>query len=388
MINIKKERLTALLGYLAMVLFSVLFIFIGNKVAVGEQKFFARDDGTEILAAKVDKVISREEDRQDMGSVERVTVTIDFEATVIRGEHKGMQLQAQQINDSFMAVGYKEVEAGDKLLLYGYDDGQETHWLMHEYLRSDALIILAAVFIVLLLIYGRKKGFHSVLALGFTCLSIFLVFIPAILSGKNIYAASFILMAFITVMTLTLVNGFNRKSLSAGIGLFGGLAAAAVVFGLADIFLKLSGYVSEESIYLAYVNPANPIDLKAILFAGILLGALGAVMDVAVSIAASLQEVHDSAENPTFASLMRSGLNIGQDMLGTMMNTLVLAYIGSSLSLVLILIVYSNSLLELFNKEMIVVEVLQSLAGSVGLLAAIPLTTLVSSYIYIHKRKS
>ncbi len=388
MANINKERLTALAGYFAMVLFSVLFIVVGNKIAVGDQQFFARDDGTEILAAKVDKVLNRQEDRQDMGGTERVTVTIDFDATVIRGEHKGMQIKAQQINDSFMAVGYKEVEAGDKLLLYGYTGGAEPLWLMHEYIRSDALIVLAAVFIVLLLIYGRKKGFHSVLALGFTCLSIFVVFIPAILSGKNIYVCSFILMAFITVMTLTLVNGFNRKSLSAGIGLFGGLTAAGLVFWLTDIFLKLSGYVSEESIYLAYVNPDNPIDLKAILFAGILLGALGAVMDVAVSIAASLQEVHDSSEHPTFAALMKSGLNIGQDMLGTMMNTLVLAYIGSSLSLVLILIVYSNSLLELFNKEMIVVEVLQSLAGSVGLLAAIPLTTLVSSYIYINKPKA
>ncbi|MDR1192551.1 MAG: YibE/F family protein, partial [Peptococcaceae bacterium] len=141
----------------------------------------------------------------------------------------------------------------------------------------------------------------------------------------------------------------------------------------------------DETIYLVYLNLENPLNLKAVLFAGILIGALGAMLDTAVSIASALMEVYETAERPSFCVLLRSGLNIGGDTMGTMTSTLILAYMGGSLSLVLILIVYSNSLLELFNREMIVVEILQSLAGSMGLLAATPLTALAAAYIYTRR---
>ena len=379
-----KEQIT----FLIVTFFAVLFLFVGNRIASTNSAFSPFIHQALILPARVETLQNREVEELPMGNAVRITITLDFQAVILRGERKGELVSAQQVNDSFLAVGYKEVEPGDKVLLYHLGFGEENQWLMHEYIRSDTLLWLGVLFMAGLVLFGRRKGFHSVLALSFTCLAIFVVFIPAILGKRNIYGATVVLILYIAAVNLLLINGANTKSLAAGVGLLGGLFAAGAVFKVMDVLLKLTGYINEESVYLIYLRPDNPIDLKAILFAGIILGALGATLDVAVSIASALQEVRDSSTSPTFGSLMQSGFHIGQDVLGTMTNTLVLAYIGSSLSLVLILIAYSDSLLELLNKEMIVVEILQSLAGSIGLLTAIPLTTAFSAYLYTRKGRA
>ena len=124
------------------------------------------------------------------------------------------------------------------------------------------------------------------------------------------------------------------------------------------------------------------LDLRAIIFGAIVVGAIGAIMDVAVDISSALNEVASKIEKPTFSELYSSGMNIGRDVLGTMANTLVLAYIGSSLSVVILLVAYNNSLFYIFNREMIVVEVLQAMVGSFGILATIPFTSVASAFLY------
>jgi uncharacterized membrane protein len=136
-----------------------------------------------------------------------------------------------------------------------------------------------------------------------------------------------------------------------------------------DRTLALTGVLSEESVYLTYLPMETPIDLKAIIFAAIVIGAIGAIMDVAMSISSALWEIAGTSESASFETLFRSGINIGRDVMGTMANTLILAYIGSSLSVVLLISVYSSSLLYLLNREMIVVEILQALVGSFGISA-------------------
>ena len=133
---------------------------------------------------------------------------------------------------------------------------------------------------------------------------------------------------------------------------------------------------------MTYISTGTPIDLKAIIFAAILIGALGAIMDVSMSISSSLWEVKEKSGATSFNTLFRSGMNIGRDVMGTMANTLILAYIGSSLSIVLLLSAYSTSLIYLLNREMIVVEILQALVGSFGILFAMPLTSFICAIIY------
>jgi uncharacterized membrane protein len=166
-----------------------------------------------------------------------------------------------------------------------------------------------------------------------------------------------------------------------------GVFVSGILTTSMDKLLKLTGLVNEESMYLTRINPKHPIDLKAIIFAAILIGAIGAIMDVSMSIAASLAELQEKLEYTPFSLLVKSGISIGKDIMGTMANTLILAYIGSSLSVVLLLVSYNSSLLELLNKEMIVVEILQALIGSIGILFTMPLTSVVCAYLYTDRIK-
>jgi uncharacterized membrane protein len=156
-----------------------------------------------------------------------------------------------------------------------------------------------------------------------------------------------------------------------------------IITVIMDKVLFLTGIVDENSRYLANLPLETSIDLRAIVFSGIIIGAMGAIMDVSMSISSSLWELKEKAGNITFEALFRSGLTIGRDIMGSMANTLILAYIGTSLSVVLILSVYSDSLVTLFNMEMITLEILQALAGSFGILLAMPLTAFFCATIYL-----
>ena len=187
---------------------------------------------------------------------------------------------------------------------------------------------------------------------------------------------------YIIGITLALVSGFSRKSLASALGCSGGVLVAGLMTFLCSHTMKLTGFLDDDSLYVYLMNPDQPIDLKAIIFAANIIGALGATMDVAMSLSSSLHELSEQASNISFTEMFRSGIRIGQDIMGTMANTLVLAYIGSSLSTVLLFVSYQASLLQLLNRELIIVELLQALSGSIGILFTIPISSFVSSVLY------
>ncbi len=389
--HIKKQKLLNTIVYISTIIFSVLFIIIGNHVATSGE-WFTNDQENYLPAsvrARVTEVIDRSESSYSMDGVTEVnSVNIEFKAEVLSGEDKGETYTAIQTNDSFMANSAKEVEAGDKIVLY-YDESSTTdmHWTFGEYIRTDALLVLGILFFFFLILFGRKKGINTVIALTFTVLAVFIVFIPSILSGYNIYFWSSLIAVFLIVMTLLIVNGPDRKTFVSAIGCVSGVLLAAILTVVMDKILRLTGLMDENTVYLTFLPTESPINLKAIIFAAIILGALGAIMDVAMSLASSLYELRCKAGTPSFRMLMHSGMEIGKDMMGTMSNTLVLAYIGSSLSVVLLLIAYNNNLIELLNKEMIVVEILQTLIGSMAILFTIPFTSLIASFVYMIPNK-
>ena len=243
-------------------------------------------------------------------------------------------------------------------------------------------------FFFFLLLFGRKKGVNTIVSLVFTCLAIFAVFVPSILSGYNIYLSSAITCLFIIVMTLLIVVGATKKGLCAAVGCAGGIAVTAVLTTVMSKALQLTGLVDEQSLYITMLDNVQ-IDLKALLFGAIIVGAVGAVMDVSMSLSSSLLEVSEQmGEKKSFKKLFRSGMTIGRDIMGTMANTLILAYIGSSLSVVILLVASETSLMSLFNREMIVEEVMQALTGSFGILFTIPLTSLFAAFLYSRKAKA
>lgn len=374
--------------YYATVALAILYIFAGNRIATENLRSYDGANHKEYIKAAVTEIIDRTSAEQQIGGVQYPAgVNIRFNAKILSGVDKGITITALQNHDPLSPMQIREVEVGDKILLEKTPYEESTiEWILVEYLRSDAVFILGIVFAILLLLFGRMKGFNTILSLVFTCLAIFLVFIPSVLSGLDIYFWSALTCGFIVVVTLILVNGANSKSLAAGIGCAGGVLVASGITMIMDSIIKLTGLIDDESVYLFLLNEDKPIDLKAVVFGAILIGAIGAIMDVSMDIAASLSEVAYKAGNPGLPLLFKSGITIGRDIVGTMASTLILAYIGSSLTIVLLISAYNDSLIYILNREMIITEILQALVGSFGILFAIPFTSLMCGLMY-SKRK-
>ena len=374
----KPENRTGLLPYLGILVSAVLFLYFGNMIASDGLTIFDRDnEHMNHFEARVTQILDVVESDMEWSS----STTILFEARITRGQYRNQTVTANQSLGGFIADVEREIEVGDRVILI-YISGD---WHFMDYVRINGMLILAGVFVVLLLIFGRSKGLSAILSLGFTCTMIFIVFIPAILNGKNIYLAAIITCVYAIVVTILLLNGINKKSLAAVIGCLCGVIAAGLLTFFMTGALRLTGFTDSDSIHLLHLPTEAAIDLTAIIFAGILIGAVGAVMDVAVSISSALWEFKTQAPNLKAVDMFESGINIGKDIMGSMANTLVLAYIGSSLTTILLLIVFSGSFMELLNREMVIVEILQAVVGSMGILLTMPLTALFCALLFAQK---
>jgi uncharacterized membrane protein len=369
--------------YLCTVIVSILLVFIGYKISA--KGFSNVKDRSQLPPAygKVLKVIDKSEPDEGLYNFANIkSYRVTFEAKITNGTQKGKTINATQSVNNTVKVSVRDVRKGDYITLTETPAG----WYFTGYIRTYKLLILGLLFVVSVLLFGGKKGLNTVLSLGLTCAAVFLVFIPSILTGKNVYVMAIIVCLYTTVMTLSLVVGYNVKSLTAAIGCMSGVLVTGIISFIMDKTLFFTGIIDEHTRHLGSASFYAPINLKGIIFAGIIIGAMGAIMDVAMSMSSALWEVKEKAEKITFKELFRSGLNIGRDVMGTMANTLVLAYISSSLSIVIMLSIYSPSISNLFNSEMIAVEVLQALAGSFGILSAMPLTAFFCSTIYMKNK--
>ena len=367
----KKKRIIV---YVSTIVLSIIYLFTAYKIAIGDGVFGDKEDIVTVRA-KVLRITDEKETVSDEESGGKISMQyVFFEAKAVSGEVRGKTLYAVQERDLLYGLPQPTVEVGDKVILvYEPNDDGTADYYLSDFSRITPLVMLCAFFFLLILIFGRKKGLDTIISLVFTCLAVFINLIPAILNGQNIYAWSIITCVYITVMTLMLIEGLNVKCFAAG----GVLVAGALELILRDQ-IKMTGVLDSEWLYLYNLNPENPIDLKAIIFAMIIVGAVGAVMDVAMSIASSLCEINEKSPDLPARELLKSGLTIGRDIMGTMANTLVLAYIGSALCCMLLMVTYSSNVGQILNREQIAVEILQALAGSIGILAALPLTALTS----------
>lgn len=317
---------------------------------------------------------------------ESSTETVTFTAQALNTDLRGKTLTVTQEIDKSYAFAPRQVKQNDRILVESYTENGVTSYYFGDYIRISPLIWLGAVFCVLVVVFSRVQGLKTLVSLALTCMAVFTVLIPSVLYGKNIYLWSILTCLYITVMTLMIIGGANRKTLCAGIGCLSGVACAGITTLVTGIFLNMTGMLEEESVYLLQLYPDNPIDLRAIIFAMIIVGALGAVMDVAMSISSSLYELRLKSPSIKPHDLMKSGFTIGRDMMGTMANTLVLAYIGSSLTCVLLLVSYNANLQQVINKEVIIADILQALAGSMGMLLTLPLTSAVCAAAYYNRK--
>ena len=191
-----------------------------------------------------------------------------------------------------------------------------------------------------------------------------------------------ILMAVLSItVTLLLVSGVNRKTITAILGTVSGVVIAGIIAYLFGELSNLSGITMSDSESLMYIAEDTGLKIKGLMFTGILVGSLGAVMDVAMSISSSIFEINNVNNKVSFKELLKRAMNIGKDIIGTMTNTLILAFAGGSLSI--LILIYSSSMPynKLINLDVLGIEVVQGLAGSIGIVLAVPITALIGCYL-------
>lgn len=383
----KNEKRQQALIYLITVLVSVVFIFLGNLICRpdifnGEEEIYYR--------ARVTAITGTEEDTfsLDGGDTMVSNKRITFDAKVLSGPYKGDTVEVAQDVDDMYAYQPRDVREGDKVLIsrpnYELEEG-DAEWIFIEHNRVGTIIWLVAGFLLLIALIGRTKGISTIISLIFTVLAVFLVYIPSILKGFNVYVMTVIVSVFTIFMSLIVINGWNKKTLCAIFGNCMGIAVSGILAVIVSRALELTGMIDEDYIMLTMFD--SPIDLRALVWGGVVIGALGAIMDVAMSIASAMNELNDEMRDKTFGRMLRSGMNIGRDAIGTMTNTLILAYIGGALATVLLLVAYNKNIYFLFNMEMIMAEILSAIVGSIGILAAVPATALFSAYIFNRDKK-
>ncbi|WP_202710761.1 YibE/F family protein [Sporosalibacterium faouarense] len=254
-----------------------------------------------------------------------------------------------------------------------------------DFVRDTYLYIILALFAILLIVIGKMKGLKSLITLSVTAFVVLKVMLPLFLKGYNPIWVTVLSAFFITVITFVIIGGLNIKSISAIIGTLGGVLIAGTLAYVIGKTARLTGLSSEEAHMLMFIPQNIDFNFQGLLFAGIIIGALGAVMDVAMSVASSMFEIREINPDISPTELMKSGMNVGKDIMGTMSNTLILAYTGSSIPLILVFMAYEASLVKILNLDLMATEIIRSIVGSIGLIITIPITSLATGLILKYK---
>ena len=260
------QGMRPLLLYILTVVASVFLLVAGNRLAASGLSLFGSGSGQETVRASVVDIAQREAEVYTIeGGTVLENIQITFNAEILGGKTAGSRVSALQSVDSISYGASREVKPGDRILLIR-DVGEDEPWYFMEFNRSDGLIVLGVLFMLALLLFGRRKGVNTLLSLLLTCAAIFLVFVPAILSGRNIYIWSVLVSVYTVASTLLLVNGYNKKSLAAVAGCLGGLTLTGIISLIMDRALVLTGIIDDHSVFLTFLPTETHIKLRGIKF--------------------------------------------------------------------------------------------------------------------------
>ena len=317
--------------------------------------------------------------QEDGARVGQQTVVVEMTS----GEKKGQNLvttsSAGYLFGAACTVGMRVIVlqsvAGDTVVtsIYSMD-------------RTAVVLGFAVLYILALCLVGGKQGVKGAMGLIFTFASILFIYLPLVYLGYSPFWVSVLICALTTAVTMYFIGGATRKTLCATAGTLAGVIIAGVT---ATIFSRMSGItgwnVSDiESLMTLYQT--DGIQVGGLLFSGLLISALGAVMDVAMSISSAMQELCDQRPDITRLELMKAGMRVGRDMMGTDSNTMILAFAGTSLSMLVLDYAYDLPFLQIINSNNIGIAVMQGLSGSFGIVLSVPATVLLAAWIYTWER--
>ena len=299
------------------------------------------------------------------------------------GEHKGETYDATSSEGNlFGAV----CQAGDKVIVNISISGDTSTVSVYSKDRIMQVCVFVGIFLLLICIIGGVNGVKSVIGLVFTVISIVYIFLPLIYLGVSPFGAAVFVVVITTIVTMYLIGGVSVKTVASVLGTTAGVIIAGLAAWLFGAAADIDGYNVSNIETLVYVGQNTNIQIGGLLFAGILIAALGAVMDVAMSVSSAICEINDKTGSLTWLELFKSGLHVGRDMMGTMSNTLILAFVGGSLSTLVIDYAYNLPFIQLINSYNIGIEIMQGVAGSIGVILTVPFVALITSILLVYQR--
>lgn len=312
------------------------------------------------------------------GSTESAILTVD----ITSGPDRGRTVTIDQNLE-----GLPPIEAGDAVRLFpaGGADGGATSWYVGDFQRGGALWLLVAVFVVVVLLVSRWHGLRSLLGLGLSLLVITRFVVPAILAGRDPALVALVGAVAVMLVTLYLAHGLNEQTTSAVVGT---AIALGVTILLGLWFIEraaLTGYASEEATFARFA--VEGLDLRGLVLAGLIIGALGVLDDVTVSQASTVFTLHDTDPSQTVRQVARSAMRVGRDHIASTINTLFLAYAGASLALLVLFSTGGQPVSEILTSEVVAEELVKTLVGSLGLILAVPATTVLAATLAVRRSR-
>lgn len=329
---------------------------------------------TETLSARVIEVL--EEGTIDLGAGS----TQPFQRLLLRVESGSLTGQEVVVEEGTVNIISQErlFRPGDRVYLQRTVGPDGDRFYVSDFVRTTPLVLIAALFLGLVVLIGRGRGLRSLAGTLFSLIVIFAFVLPQIIAGRDPVTVSVVGSILLLAISTYLVYGWNPKAHAAVVGM---MLSLVLTGGLAWLFVgwtRLTGLSVEESSYLVMELGAG-LNFRGLILGGIIIGSLGVLDDICVGQASAVFELVNANRNMSWTELFRSSLNIGRDHIAAMVNTLLLAYVGAAMPLMLVFSIYQEPLWRRINREPIAEEIVRTLVGSVGLVLAVPISGLIAS---------
>ena len=349
------------------------FIIAADRLRVTDKEPIVTTLGYSYENAKVIEVV------EDNLSPDGVRVGYQMlKVQLTSGEYKGEIVNATCAEGNLFGAVCKK---GDSVVVHMSVSGDSKNVSVYSKDRIVAVAAFVGIFLLLICVIGGKNGVKSVIGLVFTFVAIFMIYIPLIYRGFSPFWAAVIITIITTIVTMYLISGIAVKTLCAILGTVIGVLLAGLSAWLFGRVADIDGYNVSNIETLAYVGQITNIQIGGLLFSGILIASLGAVMDVAMSVSSAISEIHDKAPQLGCLELFKSGMNVGRDMMGTMSNTLILAFVGSAVSELVINYAYNLPFRQIINSYNIGIEIMQGVSGSIGVILTVPAVAVVTAWM-------
>ena len=339
-----------------------------------ESSTYERGVVTRILAEE----LSQEEGSNRYRGVQTLKVAMKS------GSLKGQEIE---VKNELSATHNIATGVGQRLIIkVDASEGLEPYYTVFNYDRTVGISMILVMFAVFMILVGGRKGVKSMIGLCFALFLIIDFLLPAVYHGGSPIGMGIICAFLIAVFSMLLLNGFSEKTFTAITATMAGVILAAVFYYIFSGILHLSGFNLEEAEELIIVQGATGLKVGQTLFTGILIASLGAVMDMTMSVASALFEMKEIHPEMYMTEVFRSGISIGQDMIGTMCETLILAFAGSSITALLVMIAYGAQFNQILSSDYVAIELIHSLTGSMAVILSVPITAGLSAFFTCNRQ--